>query len=585
MLPMVINACLAKGSSVMGKKDTIVKNINAMQGFGSMDVLCVDKTGTLTGDKIVLEYYIDILGNENKQVLEYAYLNSLYHTGVKNHLDDAICHVERMPNFNYLELLKKYKKLDELPFDYNRKYVSVLCENNINEKSNLNNKNLLIVKGDIETVCKKCTYAEYRGEVYPMDIQSVHHIIDEMQEDGMKVIAVAYKNINKKYIMTDDENDLILLGYLTFFDAPKKSAQEAIEQLKKLNVPNKVLTGDSERVAVSVCRRLNLDTDNVIVGEKLSELKGDELSILCEKTTIFAQLSPKQKAKIIKILQENGHTVGFLGDGMNDLHAILQSDVGISAEGATEALQEAADVILLKKDLNILEEGILEGRKVFVNMSKYIRITASSNFGNILAVVIASVLLPFFPMTSIQLLLLNLLYDVLCLILPWDTVDEELYCQPRDWSGKTLGRFMLFFGPISTIFDLTTFIFLFFWLCPTISGGTFASLNHESQQIFITLFQTGWFLESMWSQVLILYSLRSKKIPFIQSKPAKPVILVTIIGIILFTIMTIIPIGRFVGLTKMPLSYFAFLLLVVLIYISLVSIAKSWYVKKYKELI
>ena len=490
-----------------------------------------------------------------------------------------------MPNFNYLELLKKYKKLDELPFDYNRKYVSVLCENNINEKSNLNNKNLLIVKGDVETVCKKCTYAEYRGEVYPMDIQSVHHIIDEMQEDGMKVIAVAYKNINKKYIMPDDENDLILLGYLTFFDAPKKSAQEAIEQLKKLNVPIKVLTGDSERVAVSVCRRLNLDTDNVIVGEKLSELKDDELSILCEKTTIFAQLSPKQKAKIIKILQENGHTVGFLGDGMNDLHAILQSDVGISAEGATEALQEAADVILLKKDLNILEEGILEGRKVFVNMSKYIRITASSNFGNILAVVIASVLLPFFPMTSIQLLLLNLLYDVLCLILPWDTVDEELYCQPRDWSGKTLGRFMLFFGPISTIFDLTTFIFLFFWLCPTISGGTFASLNHESQQIFITLFQTGWFLESMWSQVLILYSLRSKKIPFIQSKPAKPVILVTIIGIILFTIMTIIPVGHFVGLTKMPLSYFVFLLLVVLLYISLVTIAKSWYVKKYKELI
>ena len=506
-------------------------------------------------------------------------------SGVKNHLDDAICHVERMPNFNYLELLKKYKKLDELPFDYNRKYVSVLCENNINEKSNLNNKNLLIVKGDVETVCKKCTYAEYRGEVYPMDIQSVHHIIDEMQEDGMKVIAVAYKNINKKYIMPDDENDLILLGYLTFFDAPKKSAQEAIEQLKKLNVPIKVLTGDSERVAVSVCRRLNLDTDNVIVGEKLSELKDDELSILCEKTTIFAQLSPKQKAKIIKILQENGHTVGFLGDGMNDLHAILQSDVGISAEGATEALQEAADVILLKKDLNILEEGILEGRKVFVNMSKYIRITASSNFGNILAVVIASVLLPFFPMTSIQLLLLNLLYDVLCLILPWDTVDEELYCQPRDWSGKTLGRFMLFFGPISTIFDLTTFIFLFFWLCPTISGGTFASLNHESQQIFITLFQTGWFLESMWSQVLILYSLRSKKIPFIQSKPAKPVILVTIIGIILFTIMTIIPVGHFVGLTKMPLSYFVFLLLVVLLYISLVTIAKSWYVKKYKELI
>lgn len=585
MLPMVINACLAKGSSVMGKKDTIVKNINAMQGFGSMDVLCVDKTGTLTGDKIVLEYYIDILGNESKQVLEYAYLNSLYNTGVKNHLDDAISQVEQMPKFNYLRLLEEYNKLDELPFDYNRKYVSVLCEKTLNEKSNLNNENLLIVKGDVETVCKKCIYAEYRGKAYPMDMQSVHHIIDEMQGDGMKVIAVAYKNTNKEHIIPEDENDLILLGYLTFFDAPKKSAQEAIEKLKKLNVPIKVLTGDSKRVAVSVCRRLNLDTDNIIDGENLFELTDGELAILCENTTIFAQLSPKQKAKIIKVLQENGHTVGFLGDGMNDLHAIFQSDVGISAEGATEALQEAADVILLKKDLNVLEEGILEGRKVFVNMSKYIRITASSNFGNILAVVIASVLLPFFPMTSIQLLLLNLLYDVLCLILPWDNVDEELYCKPRDWSGKTLGRFMLFFGPISTIFDLTTFAFLFLWLCPTIIGGTFTSLNHESQQTFITLFQTGWFLESMWSQVLILYSLRSKKIPFIQSKPAKPVILVTIIGIILFTIMTIIPIGRFVGLTKMPLSYFAFLLLVVLLYISLVSIAKSWYVKKYKELI
>ncbi|WP_455542963.1 magnesium-translocating P-type ATPase [Intestinibacter sp.] len=584
MLPMVINACLVKGSAVMGKKDAIVKNINAMQAFGSMNVLCVDKTGTLTGDKIVLEYYTDILGNESKQVLEYAYLNSLYHTGVKNHLDDAVCRVEQMPNFDKCELLDKYKKLDELPFDYNRKYVSVLFENkdkNINNK----NENILIIKGDVETVCKKCKYAEYRGSLQLMDMQSVHHIIDEMQEDGMKVIAVAYKNIAKAHVTLDDEKNLILLGYLAFFDAPKKSAGEAIEKLKKLNVPIKVLTGDSQSVATSICRRLNLDIENAIDGKQLEQLTDDELLIQVEKTTLFTELSPKQKSKIIEVLQGNGHTVGFLGDGMNDLHAILQSDVGISVEGATEALKEAADVILLKKDLNVLEEAILEGRKVFVNMCKYIRITASSNFGNILAVVIASVLLPFFPMTSIQLLLLNLLYDVLCLVLPWDTVDEELYCHPRDWSGKTLGRFMLFFGPISTVFDLLTFAFLFLWLCPKICGGSFASLDPQAQKMFITFFQTGWFLESMWSQVLILYSLRSKEIPFIKSRPAKPVVLVTIVGIIMFTIMTIVPIGNLVGLTVMPLSYFVFLLIAVLLYISLVTIAKAWYIKKYRELI
>lgn len=583
MLPMVINACLAKGSAVMGKKNTIVKNINAMQGFGSMDVLCVDKTGTLTGDKIILEYYMDLLGNEDSRVLDFAYLNSYYHSGVQNHLDQAVLKVKEMPgkkeHFEKLQTL--YPITDEQPFDYEKKFAGVLVEDG--------KENLFIIKGSVEEVFKRCSYAEYKGKIFNIDensISSVNEIVDEMQDDGMKVIAVAYKKQSSQIISGRDNKDFILIGYLAFFDAPKKSACEAVEKLKKLHVPIKVLTGDNKKVTLSVCRRLGIPYDEVLTGEDIDNMSSDELIISVEKTSVFTELSPKQKSKIVKVLQENGHTVGFLGDGMNDLPAIIQSDVGISAEGAAETVQEAADVILLKKDLNVLEEGILEGRKVFANMSKYIRITASSNFGNIFAIVVSGVFLPFFPMAAVQLLLLNLLYDVICLILPWDNVDEDIYDYPRPWSGKTLGRFMRFFGPISSVFDIATFFFLFFVFCPMVCGGDFLSLaDNQSKLYFISVFQTGWFLESLWTQILILHLLRTKHLPFIKSRPAVPVLIVTVAGLFVLTALTFTQLGKWLGFTSLPPVYFAFLVVVVLLYLLFVTVAKARYVKKYHELI
>lgn len=344
-----------------------------------------------------------------------------------------------------------------------------------------------------------------------------------------------------------------------------------------------MLTGDQKSVAVSVCRRLGIDTSQALTGSELDSLTDNELPLRIEQTTVFAELSPKQKVQILQTLRQNGHTVGFLGDGMNDLPATVEADVGISVDTAAEAVKESADVILLKKDLNVLEEGILEGRKAFANMSKYIKITASSNFGNIFSIVIASVLLPFFPMTSVQLLLLNLLYDTLCLVLPWDNVDGEAVEKPLEWSGRTLGRFMRFFGPISSLFDLVTFAFLFFVLCPAVCGGSFGALPAAEQAKFIALFQTGWFLESMWTQVLILHLLRTKKVPLLQSKPSFPVILVTILGVLFFTGLTFTPAGQVIDLTVLPASYFAFLFVTVGLYLLLVSLAKGWYFKKYHE--
>ena len=582
LLPMVVNACLARGCAVMGKKQTVVKNINAMQGFGSMDLLCVDKTGTLTGDVVALEYYMDVLGNESARVLELAYLNSLYHTGVQNHLDEAILRCRQMPGQKerFEGLARRHPQLDELPFDYEQRLAGVLVEGE---------ENLLIVKGSLDEVCRRCSHVEYKGQRLPMGpdaAASVHAVADEMLEDGMKVLAVACKPMKGRTARPEDMQELTLLGYLAFFDAPKKTAAAAVARLRELHVGVRVLTGDQKSVAVSVCRRLGIDTDRVLTGPELEALSENDAPMRIERTAVFAELSPRQKARVVAVLRANGHTVGFLGDGMNDLPAILESDVGISVDTAAQAVKEGADVILLKKDLNVLGEGIWEGRRAFCNLSKYIRITASSNFGNIVSIVIASVLLPFFPMTAVQLLLLNLLYDLLCLALPWDHVDPEACARPLEWSGRTLGRFMRFFGPLSSIFDLLTFAWLFFVLCPAVCGGGFFQLAEEAQRLrFIALFQTGWFLESMWTQVLILHLLRTAKAPLLQSRPSRPVMLVTGLGIVLFTGLTFTPLGRLIGLTALPPVYFAFLAAMVALYLLLVSLAKGRYVKKYRELI
>ena len=453
MLPMVITACLAKGSLAMGKKQTIIKDLNAMQSFGSMDVLCMDKTGTLTNESILLEYYMDILGNENTEVLDLAYLNSSYHSGVRNPIDNAILACKSMPGreIHYAKLLTEYQKKDEIPFDYTRKFVSTLVQDSTGNSH-------LIMKGDIAHILSRCSHVEYRGTRLPMEKdarQSVFSVVGEMLQDGMKVIAVARKN------------------------------------------------------------------------------------------------------------------------------------VGISVDTAVDAAKDAADVVLLQKDLNVLEQGVLEGRKTFTNMLKYIKITASSNFGNIFSIICASAFLPFLPMTSIQILLLNLLYDTLCIVLPWDNVDEEEILSPRDWSGKTLKQFMLSFGPISSLFDIVTFLFLYYFLCPALCGGaTYLQLTDPSLKLqYAALFQTGWFLESMWTQVLILHFLRTAKIPFLQSRASAPVISITLVGILAFTALTFTSGASLFGLTKLPLWYFAFLLLVAFFYMLLSSVTKYFYKNKYQELI
>lgn len=586
MLPMVITACLARGTLSMSRKQTLIKDINAMQGFGSMDVLCMDKTGTLTNESILLEYYMDVLGNESGQVLDLAFLNSSYHSGVCNPIDNAILACQTMPGHeqHFSNLLTQYRKEDEIPFDYSRKFVSTLV-------TDKNGDHQLIMKGDISKIVTRCSYVEFRGEILPMGkngMQSVASVVDEMLQDGMKVIAVARKKIEKQdQIISADEENMILMGYLAFFDAPKKTAKTSVDALKRLNVRSKILTGDQADVAASICRRVGIPSETILTGAELDQMTDRELGKTVEKIHVFAELTPVQKVRIVSMLRQNGHTVGFLGDGINDIPALCESNVGISVDTAVDAAKDAADVVLLQKDLGVLEQGILEGRKTFTNMLKYIKITASSNFGNIFSIVCASAFLPFLPMTSLQILLLNLLYDVLCIILPWDNVDEEETLCPRDWSGKTLGRFMLCFGPISSLFDIVTFLFLYYILCPMLCGGmTYLNLTDPViQSQYVALFQTGWFLESMWTQVLILHFLRTRKIPFIQSSPSIPVICTTFAGIIVFTAITFTKSATVFGLVKLPIRYFLFLFVVAILYMLLTTVVKTFYQKKYHELI
>ena len=586
MLPMVITACLARGSLSMSKKQTIIKDINAMQGFGSMDVLCMDKTGTLTNESILLEYYMDVLGNESDKVLDFAFLNSAYHSGVCNPIDNAILACQTMPGHeqHFADLLTQYQKEDEIPFDYTRKFVSTLV-------TDKNGDCQLIMKGDISQIVSRCSHVEFCGEILPMEkdrILSVSSVVDEMLQDGMKVIAVARKKIEKQDQITPaDENNMILMGYLAFFDAPKKTAKTSVEALKRLKVTPKILTGDQADVAASICRRVGISSESILTGVELDQMTDDELGKAVENIHVFAELTPGQKVRLVSALRQNGHTVGFLGDGINDIPALCESNVGISVDTAVDAAKDAADVVLLQKDLGVLEQGILEGRKTFTNMLKYIKITASSNFGNIFSIVCASAFLPFLPMTSLQILLLNLLYDILCIILPWDNVDEEETLSPRDWSGKTLGRFMLFFGPISSLFDIVTFLFLYYILCPVLCGGaTYLNIvDPVMQSQYVALFQTGWFLESMWTQVLILHFLRTRKIPFVQSSPSIPVVCTTFAGIIAFTALTFTKGAGVIGLTKLPIRYFLFLFVVVLLYMFLTTVVKIVYQKKYHELI
>ncbi len=583
MLPMIVTTSLARGAVAMSRKKVIIKNLNAIQNMGSMDILCTDKTGTLTQDKVVLEYHLNIHGEEDERVLRHAYLNSYYQTGLKNLIDLAIIQKQREIAKTGLE--SSYYKVDEIPFDFNRRRMSVVVADGTS-------KTQLITKGAVEEMLKCCSYAEYKGEVRPLTEEIYSFILkksDELNALGMRVIAVAQKTNPAPVgqFSIADESDMVLIGYLAFLDPPKETTAEAIRTLNAHGVAVKILTGDNEKVTACICKQVGLEVNNLLLGSDINNMDDIELAKKAKKTTVFAKLSPSQKARIVSILRENGHSVGFMGDGINDAAAMKASDVGISVDTAVDIAKESANVILLEKDLMVLEDGIIEGRKTYANMIKYIKMTASSNFGNMFSVLIASSFLPFLPMESIHLILLNLIYDISCTAIPWDNVDKEYLKSPRKWDASSVTRFMLRIGPSSSIFDIITYLFMYFIICPTVSGGQlFHHITDPAiKSIYIATFQAGWFIESMWSQSLVIHMIRTTKIPFIQSNASKPVILFSFTGIAVLTVIPFTPLGTMLGLAVLPSIYFVFLVATIICYMALATVLKTLYVRRYGELL
>lgn len=596
MLPMIVTTCLAKGAVSMSKKQTIVKNLNSIQNFGAIDILCTDKTGTLTQDKVVLEYHLNVKGDDDTRVLRHAYLNSYFQTGYKNLMDLAIIQKteeEESENPQLLDLSEAYVKVDEIPFDFTRRRLSTVVKDK-------NGKTQMVTKGAIEEMLAVCTFAEYDGKVEKLTAELKREIletVDKLNDNGFRVLGIAQKSNPSPVgaFSAADECDMVLMGYLAFLDPPKESTAEAIEALRKHGVTTKILTGDNEKVTKTVCKQVGLKVRNMLLGADIDRMNDDELSRAIESTDVFAKLTPNQKARIVSLFRNNGHVVGYMGDGINDAAAMKAADIGISVDTAVDVAKESADVILLEKDLMVLEEGIIEGRKTYANMIKYIKMTASSNFGNMFSVLAASALLPFLPMMSVHLILLNLIYDLSCTAIPWDNVDEEFIAVPRKWDASSVGSFMIWIGPTSSIFDFTTYIFMYFVFCPLfVSGGVLYNdlANHfsgaELEQMkttYAAMFQAGWFVESMWSQTLVIHMIRTPKLPFIQSRASAPVTLLTFTGIAVLTIIPFTPLGTILGFVALPASYFAYLIPCILLYMVLATSLKKAYVRHFGELL
>lgn len=588
MLPMIVTASLAKGSVAMSNKKTIIKNLNSIQNLGSMDVLCTDKTGTLTQDRVALEYYLDVHGEPSVRVLRHGFLNSHFQTGLKNLIDLAI--IERTKARGESEptlkdLTEFYRKVDEVPFDFERRRMSVVVEDK-------NGKTQMVTKGAVEEMLTVCSHVEYGSGVGLLTDEikdDIAKTVGQLNDQGMRVIAVAQKTNPSPVgaFSVEDEEDMVLIGYLAFLDPPKETTAEAIKGLSDYGVQVKVLTGDNERVTRAICQQVGLPVENLLLGTDIESMTTEELSVAVEETTVFAKLSPQQKARVVTALRNNGHSVGFLGDGINDAAGMRASDVGISVNNAVDIAKESADVILLEKDLTVLEAGIIEGRKTYGNMIKYIKMTASSNFGNVFSVLIASAFLPFLPMAAIHLVLLNLIYDISCIAIPWDNVDEEFLRVPRNWDASSIASFMLWIGPTSSIFDITTFALMYYIIAPAMVGGqAYAQLTDPALQAqFIAVFQAGWFVESMWSQTLVIHMIRTPKLPFIQSRASAPVVVLTFAGIITLTIIPFTSFGAMIGLAPLPAIYFAFLALTVVLYMVLAQWVKNIYVRRYGELL
>ena len=583
MLPMIITASLAKGSIIMAQEKVVIKKLNAIQDLGAIDILCTDKTGTLTQDEIVLEYPLDIHGDLDLAVLRRAFLNSYYQTGLKNLMDRAIINrTEKEAEKHELvrDLDQTFKKIDELPFDFERRRMSVIVKDDEDVIS-------MVTKGALEEMLAISSYVEYKNRITELTEEIRQEILAEvaqLNEQGLRVLGVSYKSdLEEDYdYEVKDESDMILTGYLAFLDPPKSSAAPAIETLAEYGVATKILTGDNEKVTQAVCEKVGLDVENILLGVEVDALSDEELSKAVENTTVFAKLSPDQKARIILQLKANGHKVGYMGDGINDAPSMKVADVGISVDTAVDIAKETADVILLDKDLMVLEKGLVEGRKVYANMTKYIKMTVSSNFGNIFSLLFASIFLPFLPMAPVHLIVLNLVYDLSCIALPFDNVDSEFLKKPRIWSANSITRFMAWIGPISSIFDVLTYLALYFIIVPMITGSNYQA-GTEQAATFITLFQTGWFIESMWTQTMVIYMLRSPKLPFVQSRPALSVIVTTMVAVLF---VTSLPYSLFASVLKTaPLNgaYFLFLLLIIVLYMVSVTFVKHLYIKRYKE--
>ena len=566
MLPMIVTANLSKGALSMSKKKTIVKNLNAIQNFGAMNILCTDKTGTLTCDKIVLEKYINADGSndESKRILRHAYFNSYFQTGLKNLMDKAILsHVKELK----LEHLKDaYTKVDEIPFDFIRRRMSVVIEDK-------QGKRQIITKGAVEEMLSICSHTEFNGEVQSLTDElkvKAQKISEEMNRKGMRVLAVAQKSYIEKVgnFSVSDEKEMVLIGFLAFLDPPKPSAAEAIKQLHEYGVEVKILSGDNDIVVKAIGRQVGIDTSYSLTGPDIENMDETILKERVKTTTCFSKLTPLQKTQIISILQEQENTVGFLGDGINDAAALRQSDIGISVDSAVDIAKESADIILLEKDLMVLEDGVLEGRKTFGNINKYIKMTASSNFGNMFSVMFASAFLPFLPMMPIHLLIQNLLYDISQTTIPFDRMDPEFLRKPRRWDASDLKRFMIYIGPISSIFDIVTYLVM--W-------HVFGCNSPEHQ----SLFQSGWFIEGLLSQTLIVHMIRTRKIPFIQSRATWPVIGMTTLVMVIGIVIPFTSFGASIGLQALPLSYFPWLVGILLSYCVLTQLVKNWYIRKF----
>lgn len=568
MLPMIVTANLSKGAMVMSRKKTIVKDLNAIQNFGAMNILCTDKTGTLTQDHIVLERHVNVDGTEDKanRILRHAYFNSYFQTGLKNLMDRAILsHVKELG----LESLScSYKKVDEIPFDFTRRRMSVVVED-------LKGKRQIITKGAVEEMLGVCSFAEFDGEVHPLTEAmrtKAQRFVEEMNAQGMRVLALAQKSFLSKEnnFCIDDEKDMVLIGYLAFLDPPKESAAQAIKQLHEHGVEVKVLSGDNEAVVKAISRQVGIDTSASVTGPELDVMSHEEKMEAVVNSSIFSKLTPMQKAEVIQLLQANKNTVGFLGDGINDAAALRESDIGISVDSAVDIAKESADIILLEKDLMVLENGVIEGRRTFGNIVKYVKMTASSNFGNMFSVLAASAFLPFLPMLPIHLLIQNLLYDISQTTIPFDRIDSEYLRRPRIWDSGDLSRFMIWIGPISSIFDIVTYMVMW-WV--------FKCQGPETE----ALFQSGWFVEGLLSQTLIVHMIRTRKVPFVQSCASWPVMLMT------FSIMAIgicVPFTSFgssIGFVPLPWSYFPWLVYILLSYCILTQWLKTKYIRVFNR--